>query len=223
MLPRWVPFLMVVVTASAVPAGETKVPLKVDLPEEVLAGTPPDVLMMLFPGLVMLKAEDMPSVMVPEGTANVAKNKPISASDEKPILGELKFVTDGEKEGSESTFVELAPGKQWVQIDLQEPCEIHAICVWHFFREGRSYHDVVVQVSNDAKFEKDVQTLYSNDQDNSLRFGIGKKRPYIETNLGITIDAKGVAGRYVRVYSQGNTANDLNHYVEVEVHGKPVQ
>ena len=27
--------------------------------------------------------------------------------------------------------------------------------------------------------------------------------------------------RYVRLYSNGNTANDLNHYVEVEVFGKP--
>jgi hypothetical protein len=25
----------------------------------------------------------------------------------------------------------------------------------------------------------------------------------------------------VRLYSNGNTANDLNHYVEVEVFGKP--
>jgi hypothetical protein len=51
--------------------------------------------------------------------------------------------------------------------------------------------------------------------------GIGKDRPYIETNLGKLIDGKGVSGRYVRVYSRGNTANDLNHYVEVEVFGKP--
>jgi hypothetical protein len=30
-----------------------------------------------------------------------------------------------------------------------------------------------------------------------------------------------VKGRYVRLYSNGNTTNDLNHYVEVEVHGSP--
>jgi hypothetical protein len=32
-----------------------------------------------------------------------------------------------------------------------------------------------------------------------------------------------VKGRYVRLYSNGNTSNDLNHYVEVEVYGTPVK
>ena len=38
---------------------------------------------------------------------------------------------------------------------------------------------------------------------------------------GKLIDAKGVKGRYVRLYSKGNTTNKLNHYIEVEVFGKP--
>jgi len=66
-----------------------------------------------------------------------------------------------------------------------------------------------------------VRTVYSNDQDNSSGIQLGKSRPYIETYLGKLIDAKGVKARYVRLYSAGNTANDLNHYVEVEVFGKP--
>ena len=202
-------------------AGEPEVPLKIEVPEEVLAGTPPDVLALLYPDLEMPKPDELAKVMVPQGTVNLALNKPVSASDDKPILGELKFVTDGEKEGSESTFVELFPGAQWIQIDLQQSCRIYAICLWHFFREARSYNDVVVQVAEDPDFKRDVQTVYNNDQDNSLSLGIGKQRPYIETNLGKTIDAKGVKGRYVRIYSQGNTANQLNHYVEVEVFGKP--
>ncbi len=76
-------------------------------------------------------------------------------------------------------------------------------------------------MSDDDKFEKDVQTVYSNDQDNSSGRGIGKSRPYIEEFRGRLFDAKGVKGRYVRVYSKGNTANDYNHYIEVEVFGKP--
>ena len=31
----------------------------------------------------------------------------------------------------------------------------------------------------------------------------------------------GGSGRYLRLYSQGNTADDFNHYVEVEVYGIP--
>ena len=174
-----------------------------------------------FPNLENPAKGKRPDFMVPKGTVNLALNKKVTSSDDNPILGELTFVTDGTKKGTEDAFVELAPLKQWVQIDLEKQCRVHAIFLWHFFREARSYHDVIVQVSDDPEFKENVRTIYSNDQDNSSGMGIGKERHYIETNLGKLIDAKGVTGRYVRIYSKGNTANDLNHYVEVEVFGKP--
>jgi len=201
-------------------AGEPKVVLKTEIPEEVLAGTPPDVLAKLFPGLLM-PPKDRPDMMVPKGTVNLALKKKVTSSCETPIGGELKFVTDGVKEGSEDGFVELEPMTQWVQIDLGAPSQIYAIFVWHFFRESRGYRDVIVQIADDAEFKKGVQTLYNNDQDNSSGKGIGKDRPYMDSNLGKRIDAKGAKARYVRLYSKGNTANALNHYVEVEVFGKP--
>jgi len=34
---------------------------------------------------------------------------------------------------------------------------------------------------------------------------------------------KGTKGRYVRLHSQGNTSNDQNHYIEVEVYGIPIK
>ena len=34
---------------------------------------------------------------------------------------------------------------------------------------------------------------------------------------------EGALGRYVRLYSNGNTANEMNHYIEVEVFGLPAQ
>ena len=95
--------------------------------------------------------------------------------------------------------------------------QIYAVYVWHYFREARSYEDVIVQVADDEQFTKNVQTIFNNDTDASAKLGIGKDRPYIETYLGKLIDAKGVTGRYVRLYSRRNTANSLNHYVEVEV------
>ena len=133
----------------------------------------------------------------------------------------IPYVTDGNKAGSEDAYVELGPQLQWVQIDLEKPSEVAAIYLWHYFREARSYHDVIVQVAGDERFTKNVTTVYSNDQDNSAKMGIGKARPYIDTNFGHLIDAKGAKGRFVRLYGRGNTANDLNHYVEVEVFGKP--
>lgn len=202
-------------------AEEAKVPLKTEIPEEVLAGTPPEVLGMLFPELEKPPEGGLPKLMVPKGTVNLALKKQVTSSDANPVLGELKYVTDGNKKGLETSYVELGPMKQWVQIDLGNPSHIYAVHLWHFFREARSYHDVIIQVADDPKLTKNVRTLYSNDQDNSSRMGIGKARAYIETNLGKRIEVKGVTARYVRLYSNGNTANDLNHYIEVEVFGKP--
>lgn len=209
--------------ASGVLADEAKVVLETEIPEEVLAGTPPDVLALLFPGLEKPPEGKRPDFLVPKGTKNVALNKKITSSDANPVLGKLTYVTDGKKEGTEENYVELGPMQQWVQIDLEETCSVYAVFVWHYFREARSYHDVIIQVADDAEFAKNVQTIYSNDQDNSAKKGIGKGRPWIETYLGKLIDAKEAKGRYVRLYSAGNTANDLNHYVEVEVFGKPAE
>ncbi len=202
-------------------ADDALVPLVVEAPEEILAGTPPEVLAMLFPGLEKLEDGKRPDIMAPKGTVNLALKKPVTSSDSNPILGELSYVTDGNKIGNEKSYVELGPMKQWVQIDLGAISEIHAVYFWHYFREARSYHDVVVQVADDAQFKTNVRTVYSNDQDNSLGLGLGKRRPYIETYRGRLLEAKGVKARYVRLYSKGNTANDLNHYVEVEVFGRP--
>ena len=91
------------------PADEKQVPLKTDIPREVLAGTPPDVLVMLFPGLEK-PLDKIPELLVPEGTKNLALKKKVTSSESEPILGKLEFVTDGNKEGTEDSFVELSPG-----------------------------------------------------------------------------------------------------------------
>ena len=49
--------------------------------------------------------------------------------------------------------------------------------------------------------------------------GVGKDNHYVETSEGRLITGR-EKGRYVRFYSGGNNASDLNHYIEVEVYGK---
>ena len=56
------------------------------------------------------------------------------------------------------------------------------------------YFDVVVQVSDDPKFEKDVTTIFNADSQNELGLGAGKDLAYIESYEGKLIDAKGVKG-----------------------------
>ena len=82
------------------------------------------------------------------------------------------------------------------------------------------YFDVVVKVAEDAAFTKGVKTVFNNDHDNSSELGAGKDKEYIESYKSRFVDLKGVNARYLRFYSKGNTSDEFNHYVEVEIFGK---
>lgn len=110
-----------------------------------------------------------------------------------------------------------------MQVDLGAVNTLSAIVVWHFHATPCVYKDVIVKTADDPDFTKNVQTIFNNDHDNTSGLGVGKDKEYIETNEGKLIDAKGVKGRYVRLYSNGNTTNDLNHVIEVEVYGTPAK
>jgi hypothetical protein len=195
--------------------GETFL-LTTEIPPEVIEGTPMPI---QVPNLEQAP-NSAPTLRVPEGTRLISLGKPVTSSDDFPIIGDLSYITDGEKQGGEGYFVELMDGLQWVQIDLQEAASIEAIWVWHFHSQARAYHDVIVQVSNDPEFNTGVTTLFNNDFDNTAGFGRGSDRPYVETRFGKLIDGRSTSARYVRLYSNGNTANDMNHYIEVEVWGR---
>lgn len=191
--------------------------------------------------------------LVPQGTKLLSRGVEVTSSDDDPVIGKLEMITDGNEEASDlGYFVELGPGLQWVQLDLGKPHALYAILVWHYYSpksydhndggmqspdedRARVYQDVVVQISNDPAFDKDVKTVFNNDHDNSAGLGKGTDDTYIETSEGRWINPKGVEGRYVRLYSRdhkrrkwsgsgdgypGYLNNDFNHYIEVEVYGK---
>jgi hypothetical protein len=210
--------LIVVLLAAAAAAAQNEVPLKTQLPKPLFVGTP---VPLNVPNLEPPMKGKRPDFMVPAGTINLAKGKKVTASDESPVVGTLDLVTDGDKAGDEGSWVELGPGKQWVQIDLAKNANIYAVLLWHFHSQARVYRDVVVQVSDDPSFKSGVATIFNSDFKGELGLGAGKDLNYVETYQGKLIDAKGVKGRYVRLYSNGNTTNKLNDYIEVEVWGKP--
>jgi hypothetical protein len=202
--------------AASAPASAGSMPLTTEIPPELIEGTPQPI-----------KVQDLekapssaPTLMVPEGTVLLSAGKTVTGSDDFPIIGELEYITDGDKEAGEGYFVELMDGAQWVQIDLESEAELAAIWVWHYHSQARAYHDVIVQVSNDPEFATGVTELFNNDYDNSAEQGKGSAKPYVDSRYGKLIDAKGTKAQYVRLYSNGNTANDMNHYIEVEVYGK---
>ena len=213
--------LLVAVMLAPVVARQAaeKVELKLQLPKPMFIGTPTNI---KSPNLEVITGKPRGPFMVPAGTKLRSLKRPVKSSDMQPVIGEMEMVTDGEKEGGDGYFIELGPGKQWVQIDLGATYAIHAILAWHYHSQARVYRDVVVQVSDDKDFLKGVQTVFNNDHDNTSGLGLGKDKEYIEVAEGRLFDPKGVKGRYVRLYSNGNTTNDLNHYVEVEVYGTPL-
>ena len=207
-------------TVNVEPANSKMIPLPTDLPQPMFIGTERDI---KVPNLEQQrrKGEKRPLFYVPVGSTNVAFGKPITSSDPEPIIGDLEMITDGDKAGSDGSNVELSPMAQHVTIDLGEEFDIYAVLFWHFHKNARVYFDVIVQLANDPDFTKDVTTLFNNDDDNSSGLGIGSDMNYIETYEGKLIDAKGTKARYVRLYSSGNHLDGMNHYIEVEVFGKP--
>jgi len=194
--------------------------LKLELPKPMFVGTPRNI---RTPNLEKITGKMRGPFYVPKGTKLLSLEKPVISSDMMPIIGEIEYVTDGEKSGEAGCYVELGPGLQYVQIDLGDSFDIHAILVWHYHSQARVYRDVVVQVSEDPDFISDIKTVFNNDHDNSSGLGMGRDKEYIETNEGKLIDPRGVLARTIRLYSRGNTSNDMNHYVEVEVYGTEVK
>jgi hypothetical protein len=208
--------------ASSLPetAESGLVPLEIKLPTPVYIGTKEPI---RVKNLRKLSIDERPPFLAPIGTTNIALGKPVASSDDEPIIGEIEMITDGDKEAADGSYVVLGPLQQHVTIDLKAEYNIYAILLWHYHKQARVYFDVVVQTADDPDFITNVRILFNNDIDNSSGLGVGTDMHYVETHEGILIDAMSVKARYVRLYSNGNSANDLNHYVEVEVYGKAAE
>ncbi len=197
------------------------VPLPLELPKRMFVGTPTNIQGIAH--LEKAREGDRPVPPVPADVTNVALNKPVTSSVEEPILGELAMITDGDKEASDQSLVEIDPFTQHVTVNLEAEHEIFYVVGWHYHKQARVYFDVIMQVSNDPDFIEGVTTLFNNDIDNSSGLGVGADMHYVEGNEGKLIDAKGIKGQYVRLYSMGSNASDVNHYLEIEVYGRPSQ
>ena len=158
------------------------------------------------------------------GLKNMALNKPVTA-DKKPTTGEIEQVNDGIKTSGRFDFVE---GPTWVQVDMKAPVSIHAIAVWHFYKNPIIYDDVIVRISDDADFTRNVRVLFNNDHDNSSGLGKGKDTAFISRWWGEVVDARGPDGvgttaRFVRLYTRKSADGARPRYVELAVYGLPAE
>ncbi|MHC5056706.1 MAG: hypothetical protein ACYTKD_18620 [Planctomycetota bacterium] len=210
------------VTADAAKPAGAMAEIPLTLPKPAFIGTPK----MLPPGVNLKRSEEgddkpRPPFMAPADVKNVALGKAVACSDEEPIIGDPEQVTDGDKEAGDGSYVEFGPGTQHVTLDLGEKHEVFAVVVWHYHGDPRVYHDIIVQVADDPDFITGVKAIFNNDHDNSSGLGLGKNYEYFETREGLLVDAGGVETRYIRLYSNGSTVDEMNRYAEVEVYGRP--
>ncbi len=129
-------------------------------------------------------------------------------------------------QGARITDGVIAPGAEpaatltgaFAQLDLGGLHYIGGLTVWHAFGDGRRYQDVVFELADNPAFTNST-IVFNNDADNSLGLGAGTDAPYTETAAGKQVLFAPTPARYLRLWSQGNTVNDANHLVEVEVYG----
>lgn len=146
-------------------------------------------------------------------TDNVAEGKGVTSSI---YISNSAVITDTDK--ASYNLAGVGEGLQWVQIDLGQSYNINTVKQWHYFGDGRQYHDVIIRVSNDSGFSSGVTTVFNNDANNTAGFGNGTDAEYAESSSGKTVTFNTVNARYIRLYVNGNTVNPYNHFVEVEVY-----
>ncbi len=155
------------------------------------------------------------TVAPPTGT-NLALNKPVTLSAGPYNGTSAAQATNGITASSD--WLDLGPGPQWAQVDLGQSRSISAVNVRHYYDDGRTYRDVIIQVSNDPTFSSGVVTLFNNDSDNSAGQGSGTSAEYSETSAGKTVRFTPLSARYVRSWINGSTANPSGHFVEIEAY-----
>ncbi|MDQ6422146.1 right-handed parallel beta-helix repeat-containing protein [Paenibacillus sp. LHD-117] len=156
----------------------------------------------------------------PAGTAmptNVAAGKPATSSS---FINNPERVTDGVTSPA-SSYAGLDQGLQWTKIDLGAVYNVSEVKLWRYYDGGRTYKDVIVQLSNDPNFASGVTTVFNNDGNNSAGFGVGTNAEYAETASGKSIAFAPALARYVRIWSNGSSVNVWNHLVEAQVMGTP--
>jgi hypothetical protein len=211
---------LIFLSTAGLYAQEQKLaPLPIELPKPGYAGTPANI---DWSQVEKPSSKPRGPFLAPAGATNVAKGKKVTSSEKEPLAGDLQMITDGDKKQNDFSCVALGQGLQQVTIDLGALHNIYAILFWHYHNQI-AYYCVIVQTADDAAFTQNVQTHFNNDQENVAKLGAGKDMLYLENYQGKLMDAKGVRGRYARLYSYGNNTNDLNHYIEVEVYGIPAK
>lgn len=132
---------------------------------------------------------------------NIALGMPVTCSGGAG-QGNNELLTDGD-----TVSDPYLGGPTWVQVDLKDEYMIDTIKLWHYWADGRTYHDNKVALSRLGDFlGEEIVVFDTNDKD----------AEYPETAAGKTITFKPVKTRYIRAWVGGSTANEWSHWVELQ-------
>jgi len=198
--------------------GETQwTVIKPDFPRPMFVGSPAP-LPELPPNMIEGNYSQEREVRIPRRVSLLSRGVPVTGSDPAP-LGEFSWITDGDKQGDDGYFVDLLPGQQWIQLDLGEPRELWLLWIWMYHKTGVIYKDVIIELATREDF-RDARIVFNNDHDDTSGMGAGRDTSWIETNLGRPIRLQGQRARFIRLYSNGRSVDDTNHWIEVEAYGR---
>ena len=145
------------------------------------------------------------------GGKNVALNKQVTGSAGAP--SNLALATDGKWNlPGGDYYVDIGTGPAWIQVDLGQPYNLDYIRVWHYYSEGRTYHNVKTQVSADGinwttVFDSETSGEYAESMaGHTVQMG----KPDIAP-----LSSKGTGVRYIRDYTNGSTANRKDAWMEI--------
>lgn len=153
--------------------------------------------------------------ILPAGTSSAATTNVASGITPtcSGAIDNASRTTDGDI--NTANYCSVTTGVTWIMLDFGASYDINKVNLWHYYGDGRTFHDVIVQLSNTSNFSTKT-TVFNNDANNSAGQGTGTDSEYAETSNGKEITFTTVNARYMRLYTNGSTANNYGYYVEVQ-------
>jgi len=139
----------------------------------------------------------------------IGSDEPENLAFEMPVTmsggagqGAAVMLTDGNTETDP-----YLGGPAWVQIDLEEEVQIDTIKLWHYYGDGRTYHENKVALSDKGDFLGEEIVIFDTENGDE---------EYPETAEGKTITFDPVSVQYIRAWVNGSTSNEWNHWIELQ-------
>ena len=147
----------------------------------------------------------LPGIGLSSELENLALHKPATGNNGTG-QGNYDLLTDG----NTSTDRYLG-GRTEVQIDLERIYTLNIIKIWHYWRDGRAYHDNKIAISEKGSFHGEEFVVFDSRVDGE----------YPETAIGKKIIFKPTKARYIRAWVDGSTVNKWSHWVELQAFYDP--